>query len=259
MTLEFSTTDPELAHVDGEFIVSDNREYFIAASVSAFVSFAEAFRNACKIHLAIDAEEFVVGYQKKRAKHADLSTAQLFLADSHANGAGYSVEIASEKSFREILRLLETDYEGKWTGSSHSKCTTSCPDCLRSYNNRSSHNLLDWRLALDVAAVIQGRNLRLDLWQEPSHKLASSLANVKDLGLKLDYSEVLGWPILRNLDNSRAVALVHPLWVQNRDFYGPFAAELSETALGELGLAEISLTSIFKYNRSPYSVIKDLI
>ena len=259
MTLEFSTTDPELAHVDGEFIVSDNREYFIAASVSAFVSFAEAFRNACKIHLAIDAEEFVVGYQKKRAQHADLSTAQLFLADSHANGAGYSVEIASEKSFREILRLLETDYEGKWTGSSHAQCTTSCPDCLRSYNNRSSHNLLDWRLALDVAAVIQGNNLRLDLWQEPSHKLASSLANVKDLGLKLDYSEVLGWPILRNLENSRGVALVHPLWVQNRDFYGPFAAELSETALGELGLSEISLTSIFKYNRSPYSVIKDLI
>jgi hypothetical protein len=55
------------------------------------------------------------------------------------------------------------------------------------------------------------------------------------------------------------VALVHPLWIQNRDFYGPFAAELSETALGELGLAEISLSSIFKYNRSPYSVIKDLI
>jgi hypothetical protein len=80
-------------------------------SVSAFVSFAEAFRNACKIHLAIDAEEFVVGYQKKKAKHQDLSTAQLFLADSHANGAGYSVEIGSDKSFAEILRLLENDYE----------------------------------------------------------------------------------------------------------------------------------------------------
>jgi hypothetical protein len=107
--------------------------------------------------------------------------------------------------------------------------------------------------------VIQGRNLRLDLWQEPSHKLASSLAGVKDLGLNLDCNDVLGWPILRNLDNSRGVALVHPLWMQNRDFYGPLAAELAETAMGELNLSEISLSSIFKYNRSPYSVIKDLI
>ena len=259
MTLEFSTKDPELAHIDGELVVSDNREYFIAASVSAFVSFAEAFRNACKIHLAIDAEEFVVGYQKKRAKHPDLSTAQLFLADSHANGAGYSVEIASEISFSEVLGLLASDYEGKWISQKHAQCTTSCPDCLRSYNNRSTHNLLDWRLALDVVAIIKGENLRLDLWQDSSHKLASTLAGVQDLGLNLEYKEILGWPVLRNRDNSRGVALVHPLWIQNRDFYGPFAAELAETAQGEFGLSEISLSSIFKYNRSPYSVIKDMI
>jgi DEAD/DEAH box helicase domain-containing protein len=259
MTLEFKTVDPELAHVEGEIIVSDSHEYFIAASVSAYVSFAEAFRNACKIYLAIDAEEFVVGYQKKKAKISDLSTAQLFLADSHANGAGYSVEIAASDSFTEVLRLLETDYEAKWTGTSHKQCTTSCPDCLRSYNNRSNHNLLDWRLALDVAAIIQGRNLRLDLWQESSHNLAKSLAGVKDLGLNLECKEVLGWPVLRNLDNGRGVALVHPLWIQNRDFYGPLAAELSEMATGDLGLSEIHLSSIYKYNRSPYSVIKDLI
>jgi hypothetical protein len=79
------------------------------------------------------------------------------------------------------------------------------------------------------------------------------------LGLNLEYREILGWPVLRNHDNSRGVALVHPLWIQNRDFYGPFAAELAETAQGEVGLSEISLSSIFKYNRSPYSVIKDLI
>lgn len=259
MTLEFSADDPELAHIDGELIVSDTREYFIASSVSAFVSFAEAFRNACKIHLAIDAEEFVVGYQKKRAKHPDLSTAQLFLADSHANGAGYSVEIASEKAFSDVLNLLETDYDRKWTSQKHLQCTTSCPDCLRSYNNRSNHNLLDWRLALDVAALIQGKKLRLDLWQNSSHQLAKSLARVKDLGLNLEYREILGWPVLKNRDNSRGVALVHPLWIQNRDFYGPFGAELAETAQGEADLSDISLSSIFKYNRSPYSVIKDLI
>jgi hypothetical protein len=47
--------------------------------------------------------------------------------------------------------------------------------------------------------------------------------------------------------------------MQNKDFYGPLAAELSETAMGDLNLSEISLSSIFKYNRNPYSVVADLI
>ena len=259
MTLQFTTADPELKHVNGEIIVADTKEWFIASGVSAYVSFAEAFRNACKVHLAIDAEEFVVGYQKKKGKHPDLSTAQLFLADSHANGAGYSTEIASEKAFTEVLGLLDTDYSERWTGTEHSRCTTSCPDCLRSYNNRGNHNLLDWRLALDVSAIIQGKNLRLDLWQEPSHNLARSLAKVKDLGLSLTYKEICGWPVLCNQENGRGVALVHPLWLQNSDYFGPASAELAESASGELNLAEISLSSIFKYNRSPYSVIAKLI
>ena len=259
MTMQFSTVDPELSHVEGELIVGDGKNYFIAEGVSAFMSFAEAFRNACKIHLAIDAEEFVVGYQKRTAKHPDLSTAQLFLADSHANGAGYSIEISSDKSFSEVLEILKSDYQVKWTGDNHLKCTTSCPDCLRSYNNRSNHSLLDWRLALDVVSIIEGGNLRNDLWQIPSHHLASSLTNIKNLGLNLKYSEVLGWPVLKNMDNGRGIALVHPLWIQNKDFFGPFSSDLAETATNGLGLSELSLSSIFKYNRSPYSVIEKLI
>jgi DEAD/DEAH box helicase domain-containing protein len=259
MTLELTTQDPELVHIGGEIIVADAKEYVIASGVSAFVSFAEAFRNACKVHLAIDAEEFVVGYQKRKSQHPDLSTAQLFLADSHANGAGYSIEISTEKAFTKVLDLLETDYEARWTSEKHGKCNTSCPDCLRSYNNRGNHFLLDWRLALDVVSILKGNNLRLDLWQESSHKLAKALSSVVDLGLNLEYFEILGWPVLKNIDNRRGVALVHPLWIQNPDFFGPFAAELSETAFGELGLVEMSLSNQFKYNRSPFSVIKNLI
>jgi DEAD/DEAH box helicase domain-containing protein len=259
MTLDFTSLDPELAHVNGEIVVSVGKEWFVASGVSAYVSFAEAFRNACKVHLAIDTEEFVVGYQKKKAKHPDLSTAQLFLADSHANGAGYSVEISKPETFTRILNILETDYADSWNSRNHVRCTTSCPDCLRSYNNRSNHTLLDWRLALDVAASIQGKNLRNDLWQESSRKMAENLAFVKDTGLDLNYGEILGWPILKNKNNGHGVALVHPLWLQNSDYYGPGCAEIAETALGEFDLREISLSSIFKYHRSPYAVISNLI
>ncbi|MBM3682463.1 MAG: hypothetical protein FJW84_03320 [Actinobacteria bacterium] len=259
MTLQFSTIDPELQHLHGELIVADNRQWFIASGVSAYISFAEAFRNACKVHLAIDAEEFVVGYQKTKGKHPDLSTAQLFMADSHANGAGYSVEVASKKSFTEILKLLEEDYGARWIDAQHLRCNTSCPDCLRSYNNRGSHNLLDWRLALDVVAIIQGKNLRLDLWQEYSHNLVKSITSVENLGLNLTYKNIGDWPVLRNEINGRGVALVHPLWPQNSDYLGPSTAELTEAALGELALTDINLSSLYQYNRSPYSVISKLI
>ena len=259
MTLQFTTNDPELEHIHGELVVADNRQYFIASGVSAYISFAEAFRNACKVHLAIDAEEFVIGYQKKKGRHPDLSSAQLFMADSHANGAGYSVEVASDKSFTEILKLLEEDYGTRWIDTQHLRCSTSCPDCLRSYNNRGSHNLLDWRLALDVVAIIQGKNLRIDLWQEYSENLVKSITSVKDLGLNLAYKNINGWPVLRNENNGRGVALVHPLWPRNSDYFGPAAAELAEVAMGELSLTEINLSSMYQYNRSPYSVISKLI
>ena len=70
---------------------------------------------------------------------------------------------------------------------------------------------------------------------------------------------MLGWPVLKNMDNGRGIALVHPLWIQNKDFFGPFSSDLAETATNGLGLSELSLSSIFKYNRSPYSVIEKLI
>ena len=255
MTLQFTTIEPELEHVNGEISVSDGKSWFIASGISAFVSFAEAFRNACKVHLAIDAEEFVVGYQKIQSVHPDLRTAQLFLADSHANGAGYSSEIAKPEAFNDVLALIESDYQNLWLSEKHSRCSTSCPDCLRSYNNRSSHNLLDWRLALDAVAMIQGNGLRHDLWMTPSQELAKSIVNSRDVGLNLEYLEVLKWPILKNLDNGHAVALVHPLWIQNPDYYGPQSAELAETAIDEFGLSKITLSNLFNYNRSPFSVI----
>ena len=110
-----------------------------------------------------------------------------------------------------------------------------------------------------MVAIIQGKNLRIDLWQEYSENLVKSITSVKDLGLNLIYKNINGWPVLRNENNGRGVALVHPLWPQNSDYLGPAAAELAEVAMGELSLSEINLSSIYQYNRSPYSVISKLI
>src|SRR5713101_2897346 len=33
------------------------------------------------------------------------------------------------------------------------QCQTSCPDCLRDYSNLAWHNILDWRMALDLVRL----------------------------------------------------------------------------------------------------------
>src|SRR3546814_13077861 len=42
-------------------------------------------------------------------------------------------------------------------------CDTSCPDCLRSYSNLAYHNLLDCRLAIDIANLALDPNSAISL------------------------------------------------------------------------------------------------
>src|SRR5262249_20356894 len=48
-------------------------------------------------------------------------------------------------------------------------CLTSCPDCLRDFTNLAYHNILDWRLGLDLARLALDPNTQIDFsvpyWQ----------------------------------------------------------------------------------------------
>ena len=54
-------------------------------------------------------------------------------------------------------------YEGLMNDS-HKNCSSSCYDCLRDYYNQQHHALLNWRIALDLAALANdaGTKLRPD-------------------------------------------------------------------------------------------------
>ena len=62
-------------------------------------------------------------------------------------------------------------------------CDSSCPDCLRSWDNRHLHPLLDWRLALDPIVLAVGRPVTLKRWFDRSGALTAGLARA--------YSEAL--------------------------------------------------------------------
>ena len=57
---------------------------------------------------------------------------------------------------KQVLTGILEELADKYEGLQHSNCGESCPDCLRSWDNRRLHGALDWRLALDVAALAAG-------------------------------------------------------------------------------------------------------
>ncbi len=263
LTIDVSTNELELSHVFGEIPVAlpnpDPTKINIASGTSAFVSFSEALRNACKVVLGVDSDEFIVGHQRINGRHPDMKTARLFIADAHANGAGYSVQIGQKAEFEKILNEIETSFGVSWIEESHGNCSTSCPDCIRSFNNRNLHPMLDWRLALDLTSAIRGGQLRTDLWMPFSKKIIENIIREGLLGAHLSYAEKLGWPAIISETTNKAVVFVHPLWLKDEDYYGPVASEIVEELKAEYNLRKVSLSSAFTYNRNPNRILMELI
>ncbi len=111
--------------------------YLLPAGLPAMWSFAEVIRRGCHVALDLQPDELQVGLQP--AKIAGLETRRVFLADQLENGAGYAPELGEMTNLKgileEILGTLTSDYEG----AAHADCTESCPNCLRSWDNRRLH------------------------------------------------------------------------------------------------------------------------
>src|SRR5439155_25840727 len=108
--------------------------------------------------LAIHPDELDVGLQPVLAQ--EIQTTRLFLADALENGAGYAIEIGRTETLERILTEIVEGLALRWASEAHAQdCDWSCPNCLRSWDNRRTHGLLDWRLGLDVAELALGRPL----------------------------------------------------------------------------------------------------
>ncbi len=94
--------------------------------------------------LGIDQRELQSGYRLLRTDRGD-AVVDLYLYDTLTGGAGYSKLVGEniDEIFSTALQRLE--------GCS---CDTSCTNCLRTYQNRMSHSLLDRHLALQLAAFL---------------------------------------------------------------------------------------------------------
>ena len=179
---------------------------------AAIASFGEFLRMAMSTSLDVDSQEFKTGQQYYLM--GEYATNQYFIADALENGAGYVREFSDVNKLRDAINNYYKIAKNKWQErESHRKlCDSSCPDCQRNYGNRMVHNLLDWRLALDVAELALNIPLDHSRWLEDSKDMATRFKElVGESDLVVEVTEYYGFTCIEYGDKKIGV-LTHPLW-----------------------------------------------
>ncbi|MEB3982524.1 DEAD/DEAH box helicase [Mycobacterium sp. 663a-19] len=222
---------------------------------AAYTSFAEVLSCGAQVHLDLDPLELLSGLTSLRlpmfGTESPDSKAQVaaavFLADSAANGAGYAAELGQADLFEQMLKSILIDRRTLWDDPDHrERCDTSCPDCLRTYYNSRQHSLLDWRLALDMLELANGKQLTL------SRSLPADEPWIKTAAAAMDAlaGSINQVPIVTRGDN--CVVLCHPLWRLEPALFVDDQSEAYDEAMDRFRHVDVQDIRVFRTN--PLSV-----
>lgn len=211
-------------------------------------------RRAAADLLDVDERELKVGLRVVRDALGNV-TGQVFMSDHSENGAGYSTFLGrpaeTERLLQYVVGIGNPAFFGPMVADRHAgSCQTSCPDCVRDFSNLSFHNILDWRLGLDLARLALDADAEISLnvayWQPVATQASENyFAAQPGWGFEI-YG---GLPSGRR--GVRAEIVCHPLWSRN-----PAALHAglvrAETEARAAGAAEVVFRSLFEVLRRPY-------
>ncbi len=224
------------------------------AGVSALWSFAEAFRVAAADHLDVRPVEFTVGLQPYVATEGEeaVLTRRLFVADGLENGAGYARHLSQPSELTTVIDIISSRLNHQWMRPDHAdECGQSCPNCLRSYDNRQLHPYLDWRLAVDVAELALGHELNPDRWLSRAERMVEvGLVRPFDVD-SFRFGSIQG---ARGRDGSRVALFGHPLWRTEESWYTDDQVEAHDDALDRLAPSEIRFFDLLTLDRRPHDI-----
>jgi DEAD/DEAH box helicase domain-containing protein len=228
--------------------------YGMPAGRAALWSLAELLRIACATELDVSPAELLVGLQPQRV-NGEL-TARIFLADSLENGAGYSTYLGQPDVLERVFNRILNDFREVYEGAPHgAECDSSCPDCLRSWENRHVHPLLDWRLALDLAEIAVGQGPRLSRWDELGDRRAKAFVEGFRAALPgLEALRVAGLPAIMDRSGRRMAILGHPLWRADPEFYMDVQARADVTGRSQHGASAVRAYDVWSLGRRPYEL-----
>lgn len=225
---------------------------------AALYSLAFMLRRAAAVYLDIQDYELKAGIRSLEDPALGTVTGQIFLSDTLENGAGYATHLGTPTAMQELLEMIarptRREFHDRMVAHSHADaCDTSCPDCLRSYSNLAYHNLLDWRLAVDMAQLALDPAVPL-LLSSPRWSRVADLAALTLEAARPAYRRVVlaGLPALT--DGAEAIIVTHPLWRTDRAAIGAELAAAWDEAERTHGLRidpQRSFISVFEALRRP--------
>lgn len=226
----------------------------LPAGTPAMWSFAEVIRRGCQVALDLQPEELQVGLQPTAIR--DIETRRVFLADQLENGAGYAPELARPENIKSVLEGILDRLVSEYEGSAHRDCTESCPDCLRSWDNRRLHGALDWRLALDMAALAAGEKLPLHRWFSRAPHNADVFVRAYGGALPCHVRRVGELVAVVRDDQRRAVLFGHPLWLHSQNFFNEIQADATDILQTDHSIADVQMSDLFVLDRMPPQIFR---
>lgn len=214
-------------------------------------------RAAATEVLDIDERELKVGLRVIRDANGGVS-GEIFISDSLENGAGYSSHLGTPNESENLLRLLTgqsgPSFNAPLVAPAHAdNCQTSCPDCLRDFSNLAFHNILDWRLGLDLARLALDPNAPIDFtvpyWQNLVSPGTSPAAAYFAAQANWQFITLSGVPAGRR--GTIVEIIVHPLWDTDLNNLCP-QLNTARTQAQATGAQMITFKSIFEVVRRPY-------
>lgn len=224
------------------------------AGIGAMWSFAEILRRGCQVALDLQPDELQVGLQPTRLN--DFETRRVFLADRLENGAGYAPELSQGPHLRRVLAGILGELAEEYEAPAHADCGESCPDCLRSWDNRRLHGALDWRLALDVTALAAGLPLPTHRWFTRSSQQAELFSRAYEKALPCRVERVGDLDAVVREDRKAAVVLGHPLWMHDERYLNEVQTKSYDILLSERGIERVAISDLWVLDRIPARIFR---
>jgi ATP-dependent helicase YprA (DUF1998 family) len=220
------------------------------AGRAALYSFGFLLRRAAAVLLDINEWEMRVGLRVVRDAQGQVM-GQVFLSDSLENGAGYCSQFGNPAAALRLLNFV-TDSDGSflspYLAASHAdRCPTSCPDCLRDYSNMAWHNILDWRMGLDVARLALDANAPVDFTATHWQGLPAATGNSYFPAFRWTVETFAGLPAARARSGSHGEVIVHPLWSDSHPQLNQARREAQVS-----GINDLRSKSLFEVLRRPF-------
>jgi len=250
ITIDIERTDSSLSRIplhSGE----------MPAGHSAFWSFAQVLRRASQVALDVDPNELQAGLLPFR--HDGYESAKVFVADAIDNGAGFASQLSEPHEFLALLDDARATLTKQYEASAHAAtCTSSCPDCLRAWDNQTLHGALDWKLALDMLDLAAGEPLRVERWFTGLGRVAASAEMLAPGRIEVHEIGNTGAPALVLSKKSTVIVVGHPLWWHTREKFNQAQLEIEASAHESWPGHKIVHTDFFEFDRSPLRVLQEV-